>query len=155
MTRITLVAALGRNHVIGRDGAMPWHLPEDLRQFKALTLGHPLVMGRRTFDSIGRPLPGRRTIVITRSVSWAHPGVETAHSFADAISLAGPADEVFVVGGGEIYRQALPWAHRMILTQVDAEPEGDTTFPTWDAEQWQVTEQRPHEGFAVATHERR
>ena len=155
MTRITLVAALGRNHVIGRDGGMPWHLPEDLRRFKALTLGHPLVMGRRTFDSIGRPLPGRRTIVITRSVSWTHPEVETAHSLADAISLAGPADEVFIVGGGEIYRQALPWAHRMVLTEVDAEPDGDTTFPSWDADVWHVTERSAHEGFAVVTYEHR
>lgn len=155
MTRITLVAALGRNNVIGRDGAMPWHLPEDLRHFKSLTLGHPLIMGRRTFDSIGRVLPGRRTIVITRSLTWSHSDVETAHAFSEALALAGPADEVFVVGGGEIYREALPWAHRMVLTEIEAEPDGDTTFPTWEPDAWQVTDRQQHDGFAFATYERR
>ena len=154
MTRITLVAAMGRNNVIGREGAMPWHLPEDLRHFKSLTLGHPLVMGRRTFDSIGRVLPGRRTIVITRSLTWSHSDVETVHSFSEALALAGPADEVFVVGGGEIYREALPWAHRMVLTEIAAEPDGDTTFPTWDPAAWLVTDRQPHDGFEFVTYER-
>jgi hypothetical protein len=103
MTRITIIAAVGRNGVIGRDGRMPWHLPEDFAHFKAATLGHALVMGRRTFESIGRALPGRRTIVITRDPGWHHSDVEVAHSFEEALSLAGVADEVFVAGGAEVY----------------------------------------------------
>lgn len=155
MTRVTLIAALGRNGVIGADGTMPWHLPEDLRHFKATTMGHPLVMGRRTFDSIGRPLPGRRTIVITRNPQWHHAGVESAHSFAEALALAGPSDEVFVAGGGEIYAQALPYAHRLVLTEVDAEPEGDTHFPDWDRADWSESVRESHDGFAFVTYERR
>lgn len=154
MTRVTLIAALGRNRVIGADGTMPWHLPEDFRHFKATTMGHPLVMGRRTYDSIGRALPGRRTIVITRDTDWHRPDVETAHSFADALSLAGPADEVFIAGGGQVYAEALPYAHRLILTEVDLSPEGDTVFPQWQASHWCETDRVPHEGFDIVTLER-
>ncbi len=154
MTRVTLVAAVDRVGVIGADGAMPWHLPEDLRHFKATTMGHPMVMGRKTFDSIGRPLPGRRTIVVTRNRHWQHADVETAHSFDEALALAGPADEVFVVGGGEIYAQALPFAHRMILTEIDTEVAGDTRFPAWSRDQWHESDRVAHEGFAFVTYER-
>ena len=129
MTRLTIIAAVARNGVIGHSGGMPWHLPGELAQFKATTLGHTLVMGRATFDSIGRALPGRRTIVITRNPTWHHAGVETAHSFADALALAGPGDEVFAAGGAQIYELALPFAQRLVVTEVDAEPEGDTWFP--------------------------
>ncbi len=155
MTRITLIAAVARNRVIGRGGEMPWHLPADLAHFKATTMGHPLVMGRATFEAIGRALPGRRTIVITRSPDWRHADVEVAHSFPDALTLAGPADELFVAGGGQIYAEALPWAHRMILTEVDAAPEGDTYFPDWDHRQWAETERSPHDGFDIVAYERR
>lgn len=154
MTRITLIAALARNRVIGARGGLPWHLPEDLAHFKAVTLGHPMVMGRATFDSIGRALPGRRTIVVTRDRAWRHPGVEVAHSIEEAIDLAGPVSEVFVVGGGQIYRQAMPWAHAMVLTLVDAEPEGDTTFPQWDPAHWSESERTTGEGYAFVTYER-
>ena len=154
MTRVTLLAALGRNRVIGRGGGMPWHLPEDLRHFKATTLGHPLVMGRKTFESIGRVLPGRRTIVITRQPGWHHADVEVAHSFTDALTLAGPADEVFVVGGGEIYAEAMPWAQRMVLTEVDASPDVDTWFPEWVADDWREVDRLEHDGFSVVTYER-
>lgn len=154
MTRITLLAALGRNRVIGRDGAMPWHLPEDLRHFKHTTLGHPLIMGRKTFESIGRVLPGRRTIVITRQDEWSHADVETAHSLPEALSLAGPADEVFVVGGGEVYAEAMPFAQRMVLSEVPDAPEGDTWFPEWSTKQWHEVSREPHEGFEIATYER-
>lgn len=154
MTRVTLIAAVGSNRVIGVDGHMPWHLPEDLRHFKATTMGHPLVMGRKTFEVIGRALPGRRTIVITRQPDWRHSDVEVAHSFVDALSLAGPADEVFVAGGGEIYTEAMPWAQRMILTEVDSKTEGDTFFPEWVAEDWREVDRVTHEGFAVVTYER-
>lgn len=154
MTRVTLLAAIGRNLVIGRDGDMPWHLPEDLRHFKATTMGHPMVMGRKTFDSIGRALPGRRTIVVTRQRDWHHADVETAHSLADALALAGPTDEVFVVGGGQLYAEAMPFAQRMILSEVPDAPEGDTFFPEWVAQDWREVGRAHHEGFDIATYER-
>jgi dihydrofolate reductase len=154
MTRVTLLAAIGRNLVIGRDGDMPWHLPEDLRHFKATTMGHPMVMGRKTFDSIGRALPGRRTIVVTRQPDWHHADVETAHSLADALALAGPTDEVFVVGGGQLYAEAMPFAQRMILSEVPDSPEGDTFFPEWVAQDWREVGRAHHEGFDIATYER-
>lgn len=154
MTRISLIAAIARNGVIGKDGRVPWHLPEELEHFKATTMGHPLVMGRRTFESIGRTLPGRRTIVVTRDPAWHHPGVESAHSFAEALSLAGPADEVFVAGGAEVYAEALPFAHRLVLTEVDAEPEGDTWFPSWDRSNWVEESREEHEGWSRVVYER-
>lgn len=154
MTRITLLAVIGRNLVIGRDGQMPWHLPEDLAHFKRTTMGHPLIMGRKTFDSIGRVLPGRRTIVVTRQPGWRHAGVETAHSLADALALAGPADEVFVVGGGEIYGAAMPFAQRMVLSEVPDAPEGDAFFPEWAAEDWRETSREHRDGFDIAVYER-
>ncbi|MGL5927826.1 MAG: dihydrofolate reductase, partial [Dermatophilaceae bacterium] len=151
MTRITLIAAVARGGVIGAGNAMPWHLPEDFAYFKRMTMGHPLVMGRRTFDSIGRVLPGRRTIVVTRQADWSHADVETAHSFAEALALAGPADEVFVAGGGEVYAEAMPFAHRLLVTEVDAEPEGDVRFPPIDPAAWRETARDPHDGFAWVT----
>jgi len=154
MTRITLIAAVARNGVIGRDGGMPWHLPEELAHFKATTMGHPLVMGRRTFDSIGRVLPGRRTIVVTRDPGWHHADVETAHSFTEAMALAGPADEVFVAGGAQMYEQALPFAHRMVITEVDAEPEGDTSFPQWVRSQWTESAREAHDGWSRVVYDR-
>ena len=154
MTRITLIAAVARNGVIGKDGGMPWHLPEELAHFKATTMGHPLVMGRRTYEAIGRPLPGRRTIVVTRDREWRAPGVETAHSFADALSLAGPADEVFVAGGAQIYAEAMPYAHRMVITEVDEEPEGDTWFPAWPERAWREDSREQHDGWSRVVYER-
>jgi len=154
LTRITLIAAVARNGVIGNDGGMPWHLPDELAHFKATTMGHALVMGRTTFESIGRALPGRRTIVVTRNPDWSHPGVEVAHSFADAVSLAGPADEVFVAGGAQVYAEALPYAQRLLLTEVDGEPEGDTWFPRWPRGEWREEFREPHEGWSRVVYER-
>jgi len=136
---LTLVAAMGTNRVIGVDGDMPWHFPEDLRHFKSTTLGGVMVMGRKTFDSIGRPLPGRRSIVITRSPDWSHEGVEVVHSLGEALALAGTDAPVFVVGGGEIYAQALPLATRLVLTEIDDAPDGDTYFPDWSRTEWVET----------------
>ncbi len=150
---ITLVAAMGANRVIGADGGMPWHLPEDLKHFKAVTLGTTMIMGRRTFDSIGRPLPGRRTIVVTRDASWQHDGVDVAHSLDEALALAGDAP-VSIVGGGQIYAQALPLADRMELTFIDAEPHGDTVFPEWESSHWREIASEQREGFRFATLER-
>jgi dihydrofolate reductase len=133
---LTLVAAMGANRVIGRDGDMPWHFSEDLKHFKRTTIGGVMIMGRKTFDSIGRPLPGRRSIVVTRSSDWSHDGVEVAHSLDEALTLAGSGAPLFVVGGGEIYGQALPLATRLVLTEIDDAPDGDTFFPDWSRDEW-------------------
>ena len=152
---ITLVAAVATNGVIGRGGGLPWRLPEDMRHFKTLTVGHVLVMGRRTYDSIGRPLPGRTTIVVTRDPAWASEGVRTAPTVEQALSDARSLnDEVFVVGGAQVYQAALPYADRMVITHIDAEPEGDTWFPAVDWSQWRETARELYAGFAVATYER-
>jgi dihydrofolate reductase len=155
MTRVSLIAAVARNGVIGSGQEMPWHIPEDFAFFKRTTMGHPLVMGRRTFDSIGRVLPGRRTIVITRQPDWSHAEVETAHSLVEALSFAGPADEVFVAGGGEVYAEAMPYAHRLLVTEVFDDPEGDVHFPPVDPAAWRETAREGHDGFAFVTYERR
>jgi dihydrofolate reductase len=151
---ITVLAAVGANLAIGRDGQMPWHLPEDLAHFKATTMGHTMVMGRKTYDAIGRALPGRRTIVITRQQGWRAPGVEVAHSLPEALSLAGPAD-VFVIGGSDIYRQALPFADRMLLTEIEQSPEGDVFFPAFEPSEWHETAREAHDGFAFVTYAHR
>ena len=150
---ITVLAAVGANLVSGRDGDMPWHLPQDLAHFKATTMGHTMVMGRKTYDAIGRALPGRRTIVITRQKGWHAPGVEVAHSLADALALAGPT-EVFVIGGGQVYREAIPFADQMMLTEIDQSPEGDAFFPPFEADHWHETAREPHDGFAFVTYVR-
>lgn len=153
---VTLVAAVARNGVIGRDGALPWHLPEDLRRFKSLTLGHVLVMGRRTFESIGRPLPGRTTIVVTRRPDWPAPeGVLVAPSLEAALARAAALDdEVFLVGGAEIYRRGLEVADFLELTEVDAEPSGDTVFPAVDWSRWRQTGRTPGDGFTFVSYAR-
>jgi dihydrofolate reductase len=151
---ITVLAAVGANHVIGRDGEMPWHLPQDLAHFKATTMGHTMVMGRKTYDSIGRALPGRRTIVMTSQQGWHAPSVEVAHSLAEALALAGPT-EVFVIGGGEVYRQAMPFADQMMLTEIEQSPEGDVLFPTIEPDHWRETVREAHDGFAFVTYERK
>jgi dihydrofolate reductase len=150
---ITVLAAVGANLVIGRAGEMPWHLPEDLAHFKAVTMGHTMVMGRKTYDSIGRALPGRRTIVITRQQGWHAPSVEVAHSLPEALALAGPAD-VFVIGGSEVYREAMPYADQMLLTEIKQAPEGDTFFPAFAPEDWRETAREPHAGYTFVTYER-
>ncbi|MGG5260733.1 dihydrofolate reductase [Phycicoccus avicenniae] len=155
MTRVSLIAAVARNGVIGSDQAMPWHIPEDFAFFKRTTMGHPLVMGRLTFEAIGRVLPGRRTIVITRQPDWSHAEVETAHSLVEAISLAGPADEVFVAGGGQVYAEAMPYAHRLLVTEVFDEPDGDVHFPPIDPGTWRETSREGHDGFAFVRYDRR
>ena len=142
--KVTIVVARARNGVIGRNNALPWRLPEDLSHFKATTIGRALVMGRRTFESIGRPLPGRRTIVVTRNPDWSHPGCERAGSLGEALALAStpgsdPAiatDEVMVVGGAQIYREAMPLADRIVLTEIDHDFEGDARFEAPDPKRW-------------------
>jgi dihydrofolate reductase len=154
---VTIVAAVARNGVIGVDGGLPWRLPDDLRRFKELTLGHVLVMGRKTYESIGHPLPGRDTIVVTRNPSW-DPGsaeVRIAGGVRNAIEAAASLErEVFVVGGAQVYAEALPLADRLELTWVDAEPEGDTTFPEVDWREWRELQREHADGVAYASYER-
>lgn len=137
---ISLVAAVAENGVIGRDGGLPWRLPADLQFFKRLTSGHTIIMGRRTWDEIRRALPDRRNIVVSRNHSLDLPGAERAPDLRAALALARQAgdSEAFVIGGGEIYRQALPMADRMYLTEVHSHVEGDTHFPSWDPAEWRV-----------------
>jgi dihydrofolate reductase len=136
--RVTLVVAVAENGVIGREGGLPWRLPADLQRFKALTLGKPVLMGRRTFESIGRALPGRHNIVLTRRRSDVAPlpGVTVVHDWEAALAAAGDAAEIMVIGGAEIYAMALPHADRIELTRVHATIDGDTHFPAIDAERW-------------------
>jgi len=133
---LTLIVAVADNGVIGRQNELPWRLPEDLKRFKALTMGKHIVMGRKTFDSIGKPLPGRTNIVITRQADLSVPGCVVVDSLSAALTAAGKVDEVMVIGGGEIYRQALPQADRVHLTAVHAAIDGDARFPVLDAQQW-------------------
>ena len=150
-----IVAAVARNGVIGVEGRLPWRIPDDLARFKELTMGQALVMGRATFESIGRPLPGRSTIVLTRDPDWAHEGVETASSLVAALDLAASrSEEAFVAGGAQVYRAGLAVAERMELTEVDAAPEGDTFFPEVDWMQWRETGRDTREGFAFVSYER-
>ena len=147
--RVVLVAAHARNRVIGNDGDIPWHLPHDFAHFKRETLGHTLVMGRRTWDSIGRPLPGRATIVVTRDESFdpGFDGVRVAHSLEEAFDLAAalPGD-VMIAGGGEIYALALPFATHQVLTEVDLEPPGDAFYPEFPAGEWVELRRESGEG---------
>lgn len=133
---VTLIVAVAEHGVIGQGNALPWHLPGDLQRFKALTLGKPIIMGRKTFDSIGRPLPGRSNIVISRQPELRLPGCVVVASLPAALTAAGTADEVMIIGGAEIYRQALPLAQRIYLTRVHAAIPGDAVFPALDAAQW-------------------
>ena len=133
---ISLIVAMAQNGVIGRDNSMPWRLPEDLKRFRAFTLGKPILMGRKTFESIGRPLEGRTNLVLTRDRSWFAPGVIVVHSVEEALTQASASDELVVIGGAEIYRLVLPFARRIYLTHVHADVQGDITFPEFDPTQW-------------------
>jgi dihydrofolate reductase len=146
--RITLVAAVADNGVIGAGGDIPWRIPEDFAHFKRVTLGHTLVMGRATYDSIGRPLPGRTTVVLTRDPSWSADGVLVAASLEDALALATDLPgEVMVSGGAAVYAAALPLAAAQILTEVHLSPEGDTSYPYWDRSEWVETQRVPGPGL--------
>ena len=159
---LSIIVAMSRNHVIGRAGGLPWHLSADLKRFRRLTTGHAILMGRKTFDSIGRPLPQRRSIVITRNEAWQSDGVETAANLEEALALAKNGapespeensfdrDEVFVIGGASIYNAALPLADRLYVTHVDAEIDGDVLFPTVDWVAWRALEKSDAERDAAS-----
>ncbi|MDS4041450.1 MAG: type 3 dihydrofolate reductase [Candidatus Competibacter sp.] len=141
---LALIAALARNRIIGRDNRLPWHLPADLRFFKRTTMGKPLLMGRRTWESIGRPLPGRRMIVLSRDPAYRAPGCVVARSLDEVWEIAGTVPEIMVIGGASLYAQTLPLAECMYLTFVDADVPGDAWFPDWDAQEWQRVWEEEH-----------
>lgn len=134
--RLSLIVAMGKNRVIGANGAIPWRLPNELQLFKRVTLGHHIIMGRKTWESIGRLLPGRTSIIVTRQKDYIVPGALVVDSLPAAVKAGGNDSEIFVIGGGELYREALPLADRIYLTTVDAEPEGDTRMPEFDTNDW-------------------
>jgi len=140
--RVALIAARARNGVIGRDNQLPWRLSADLQHFKRLTMGKPIVMGRKTWVSLGRPLPGRRNIVVTRDRAFSCEGCVVAHSIDEALAAAQGSDEIMFIGGAELYAQVLPRADRLYLTEVGADVEGDVTFPELDESEWVEVERR-------------
>lgn len=146
---LSLIVAAGENNEIGKDGAMPWHLPADLRHFKAVTLGKPVIMGRHTWESIGKPLPQRRNIVVTRDKTWFAQGCEVAHSVPEALVMAAGEPEIMLIGGGQLYREALPRATRIYLTRVHGTFDADTFFPPLDMNQWQETVRETHPADAA------
>lgn len=133
---ISIISAMAANRTIGINNTLPWRLPEDLKYFKALTLGHHILMGRKTWESIGKSLPGRTTVIITRGGYPAPEGVKIAHSLQEAIDICGADEEIFFVGGAELYAQALPLADRLYLTEIQADVEGDAWFPEYDRAHW-------------------
>lgn len=141
---LSLIVAAARNGVIGAGGKLPWHLPADLRRFKQLTMGHPVVMGRRTFDSIGKPLPGRTNIVITRQEDYQACDATVAHTLEEALRMCENEQEAFVIGGASIYREALPRADRIYLTRIEKDFEGDTTLFNIDPVVWKETSREDH-----------
>jgi len=160
--RIELVVAAARNGVIGRGNTLPWHLPEDLKHFKRLTLGRPILMGRRTWDSIGRPLPGRQNLVLTRDPQFQPAGATVVRSLAEATAAAGAAEALMVIGGADLFELCLPLARVMHLTEIDAHVEGDVWFPRWRREDWRESSRDPHPAderhafpYAFVTLERR
>jgi dihydrofolate reductase len=142
--KLALIAVVARNGAIGRNNALLVHLSEDLKHFKRTTLGCPVVMGRKTFESVGRPLPGRRNIVVTRNAQWQADGVEAAPSLDAALKLVADVPKAFVIGGGELYAQALPRADELVLTELDREFDGDTFFPAWDRREFTETSRERH-----------
>jgi dihydrofolate reductase len=165
MTEVVLIAAVARNGTIGVDRRMPWHLPEDLKRFRALTMGHPVIMGRKTWEALPerfRPLPGRANIVVTRQRDYGAPGATTARDLAGALDQARTAERVYVIGGGELYAAALPLADELQLTEIDADVAGDTRFPDWPRERFVETARERHRAappndfnFSFVTYRRR
>lgn len=142
---ISIIVAVARNGVIGGGNALLWHISEDLKRFRAITTGHPVIMGRRTFESVGKPLPNRMNVVVSRQADYAPEGVTVARSLEEALGLFPAQEEVFVTGGGQIYAQAMPLADRIYLTTVMRDYEGDTRFPEWDRSGWSVVFREYHE----------
>jgi dihydrofolate reductase len=141
---ISLVAAVASNGIIGANGQLPWNLPEDLRHFKKLTLGHPIIMGRRTWESLHKPLPGRQNIVVTTTQGYEAPGASVAHSLDAALALCAGESKAFVIGGNRLFADSLPIADELVLTEIYKDYEGDTWFPDYDRGQWRESQREPH-----------
>lgn len=139
MQSVSMIVAVARNGVIGRNNSLPWHLPEDLKRFRTLTMGHHIIMGRKTYESLGRLLPGRTTVIVSRNPAYRVDGAIVVASLPQAIAACGQDPEIFVIGGAELYREALPHADRIYLTRIDADFEGDAHFPALDQRQWRET----------------
>ena len=140
--KLSLIAAMDKNRLIGKDNALPWHLPADLKHFKKVTMDKPILMGRKTYDSIGRPLPGRKNIVLTRAANTQIEGVTVVNSLDEAIAAVADAEELMVIGGSSIYQLLLPEAERLYLSFVEGEFEGDAWFPEFDEDEWQITDDK-------------
>ena len=160
---VSLIVAVSSNGVIGRDGGLPWHLPADLKHFKRTTMGHHLIIGRRTWEEVGKPLPGRTMVVVTRSQRFAPEGAKVVRSVEQALEIAAEDDEPFIGGGSQIYRIALArdLVHRIYLTRIHAEVEGDTFFPEFDLDDWELVSEEHHEadeknefGYSFLVYER-
>ncbi len=141
---LSIIAALSHNRVIGKDNQLPWRLPADLKHFKAVTLGKPVIMGRKTFESIGKPLPGRANIVVTRDPKFRADGIAVAHSLDAALAQANAAPEIMLIGGAQLYAEALPRVQRLYLTLIYADFDGDAQFPEYDPADWQETAREDH-----------
>ncbi|HEU4708956.1 MAG TPA: dihydrofolate reductase [Methylophilaceae bacterium] len=144
MTRLSLIVAVARNGVIGKDNTLPWHLPEDLKRFRALTTGHHIIMGRKTYESIGRLLPGRTTVIVTRNKNYHVPGALIADSLQQAVALCGDDEEAFLIGGAELFRDGMQLSHRVYLTEIDADFTGDVFMPPLDPADWQEVSRERH-----------
>lgn len=144
MTRIYLVAAVAANGIIGRDGRLPWHLPEDMKHFKRVTMGHPVIMGRKTWESLKRPLPGRENIVVTRQPGYEAPGAAVASSLEAALALCAGESVACVIGGERVFKDSLPIAAGLVMTEIRQDFDGDTRFPDYDRSQWRETQREAH-----------
>lgn len=154
----TLIAAVAKNGCIGQNGKLPWNIPEDMKHFRDLTMGHVVLMGRKTWESLPekfRPLPGRTNVVLTRQTNFNVPSGVQVFSSLDEVRDAFADQEVFVIGGAELYATTLPLAKKLYLTEVDAEPEGDAKFPVFDKNEWHETAREPHEGYSFVTYEKK
>lgn len=145
---ISIIVAIARHGAIGKDNALLWHISDDLKRFKRITSGHPVVMGRKTYESLGRPLPNRINVVITRNTNFRAEGCTVVHSMAEAVSLFPSTEEVFVIGGAQIYTEALDIADKFYLTKVEAQYDADTFFPKWDPAQWREISCENHDGYS-------
>lgn len=160
MTSLSLIVAIAQNNVIGINNTLPWHLPEDLKRFRALTMGHHIIMGRKTYESLGRLLPGRTTVIVTRNLHYSVEGAIVVHSLSEAIKACGDDDEAFLIGGAELYQQGLQYAHKLYMTEIDLNVAGDAFFPVWDDHAW-LEESREHHvsesglGYSYVTYSKR
>lgn len=144
MTKLSIIVAIAKNRVIGINNTLPWHLPEDLKRFRALTMGHHIIMGRKTYDSLGRLLPGRTTVIVTRNTDYKVEGALIAHSLQDAIALCKADDEVFLIGGAELYQEGLKLSSKLYITEITLDVEGDAYFPEYSSDEWQESSREAH-----------